>query len=311
VLAAPVEGAAATLRLYHAPARLLSHGPVSEAPALRAQAAEEAAAWPEMGAAFADEAALAELEPDVAPGLVGIRYDICFPVAPAAATRAMAALARALGARVLEGQGAAGVAREGTRAIGVVAADGAVHPAGAVVVAAGPWTPAIVDPSGAWRPIRPFWGVIVELELARPPRHVLDEAVPEGGAGRPETGFSLVTATGRSSLGSTFLADEPEPGAFAARLRERGATYVPAIATTPTASTRACARPVSADGRPLVGAVPGADGLFVAAGHGPWGLSTGPASARHVASLVLGEPDPRSPLVAAGTDAGRFGAPPR
>jgi glycine/D-amino acid oxidase-like deaminating enzyme len=63
------------------------------------------------------------------------------------------------------------------------------------------------------------------------------------------------------------------------------------------------------DGRPLVGAVPGFDGLFIAAGHGPWGISTGPASARHVAELVLGKPDPRTPVVAAATGAARFGTP--
>ena len=48
----------------------------------------------------------------------------------------------------------------------------------------------------------------------------------------------------------------------------------------------------------------------MAAGHGPWGISTGPASAAHVAALVLGEPDPREPRVRAATDAARFGAPP-
>ena len=53
--------------------------------------------------------------------------------------------------------------------------DGLVE-AAAVVVTAGPWSPGVVDPTGAWRPILPFWGVIVELELEAPPRHVLEEA---------------------------------------------------------------------------------------------------------------------------------------
>jgi glycine/D-amino acid oxidase-like deaminating enzyme len=56
--------------------------------------------------------------------------------------------------------------------------------------------------------------------------------------------------------------------------------------------------------------VPGVERLFLAAGHGPWGISTGPASAALVAALVLGESDPRSASVAAATDAARFGAPP-
>jgi glycine/D-amino acid oxidase-like deaminating enzyme len=71
-------------------------------------------------------------------------------------------------------------------------------------------------------------------------------------------------------------------------LRERGAGFVPALATAPAGAVRACARPLSADGRPLLGRAPGRDDVFVAAGHGPWGISLGPASARLVADLVLG-----------------------
>ena len=118
-----------------------------------------------------------------------------------------------------------------------------------------------------------------------------------------------MTAAGRTSLGSTFLPFEPDPHEYEARLRAGGARYVPAIEGSPTRGLRACARPLALDGRPLVGAVPGVDRLFIAAGHGPWGISTGPASARHVAALVLGEADPRRPDVAAATDAARFGAP--
>jgi glycine/D-amino acid oxidase-like deaminating enzyme len=39
-----------------------------------------------------------------------------------------------------------------------------------------------------------------------------------------------------------------------------------------------------------VGPVTGIDRLWIAAGHGPWGISTGPASARQVADAILGEP---------------------
>jgi glycine/D-amino acid oxidase-like deaminating enzyme len=56
---------------------------------------------------------------------------------------------------------------------------------------------------------------------------------------------------------------------------------------------RVCARPQSLDGRPFIGAVGGTDGLFVCAGHGPWGISTGPASAAIAARAVLdGTPPP-------------------
>ena len=60
--------------------------------------------------------------------------------------------------------------------------------------------------------------------------------------------------------------------------------------------------PVSLDGRPLVGPAEGVDGLWVAAGHGPWGISTGPATARLAADALLGREE-----VPAVLRASRFG----
>ena len=117
--------------------------------------------------------------------------------------------------------------------------------------------------------------------------------------------FSLVTAAGVSSLGSTFLEDEPDPLALLPALVERGARFVPAIARAAAGTHRLCARPQSRDGRPLVGAIPGIDGLWIAAGHGPWGISTGPASGRLIADLVCA----REMIPPAALDPGRFGDP--
>jgi glycine/D-amino acid oxidase-like deaminating enzyme len=52
---------------------------------------------------------------------------------------------------------------------------------------------------------------------------------------------------------------------------------------------RACARPVSGDGLPILGAIPDVDGLHVITGHGPWGITLGPGSAKLVAAGVLGD----------------------
>jgi glycine/D-amino acid oxidase-like deaminating enzyme len=309
----PADAPERSFRLGAAPAGILELG--WDAAELQARAAVAQAANPELGPSYVPPDELRRLEPGLADGLAAVRYEIGFPVAPAAATLALAALARARGAVLREGVDAR-VAVAGGRATGV-RIGAAVEPAGAVVVAAGPWTPDVIDPTGRWRPIRPFWGVIVELELAgAPPGHILEEAAIEAATspGAPEVpdgsvGFSIVTADGRSSLGSTFLPTEPEPRAYEDRLRDLGARFVPAIASTPTRGVRACARPVSLDGRPLAGRVPGIDDLFVAAGHGPWGISTGPASAAHVAALVRGGPDPRTPAVRTATDAARFGVP--
>ncbi len=133
------------------------------------------------------------------------------------------------------------------------------------------------------------------------PTPVVADAAPA--SDRPD--FSLVTALGRSSLGSTFLADEPDATAWVPRLVARGRRFVPAVGDAPIVSVRACARPLSVDERPLLGAVPGMPGAFIAAGHGPWGISTGPASARSVGAAILGEPVTIPPEL----DAARFGPP--
>ena len=254
--------------------------------------------YPELAAEALGAGEPARLEPAVAPDLAGVRLHTGYSVPPAAATAAFAARARAAGARLRTGTPAA-LAPGGLQVAGAHAA------AGAVVVAAGPWTPALVDPSGAWRPIAPLWGVNVEVHLAAPPRHALEESGIDqlvAARGEPPPLFSLVTAQGVSSLGSTFLPDEPDPEALAPRLHARGTRFVPALAATPITSIRACARPLSADGRPLLGRAPGRDDVYVAAGHGPWGISLGPGSARRVADLVLG----REAAAEAAFDPARF-----
>ena len=103
----------------------------------------------------------------------------------------------------------------------------------------------------------------------------------------PPSLFTVASAGGISTLGSTFLPGEPEATRIARLLIERGAAYLPAIAKAPVLEVRVCARPQSADSRPFIGPASGIDGLFVCAGHGPWGISTGPASAALVVSAML------------------------
>lgn len=294
-------------------------------PVVRSVSAGLRAAFPALGVELLDRAALHGLEPALGPDVVACRVPIGFPVVPSAPTFAVATLAERRGARVRLGR-AARPAFDGARCIGV-RVEGRIEPAGAVVVAAGPWTPEVIDPSGAWRPIRPLWGVVVETGLANPPGHVLEEAEMDEALGTGEAvdaagiaeaaaaadadhpaatpRFSLVTAGGASVVGSTFLDAEPDPADWQERILVRGASFVPALFDAPIRDLRVCARPLAADGRPLVGRVPGVDRLFVCAGHGPWGISTGPGSARIVADLVLGD---RAGVPAA-LDPARFGTP--
>ena len=181
-------------------------------------------------------------------------------------------------------------------------AGGRRHAAGAVLVCAGPWTPQVVDPTGAWRPIAPIWGVVLDVKIDDPPRHVVEEAGVEEVAGTeaPDSLFSVVAAPEAVSVGSTFVAEEPDPVGWIPELRRRAQRFVPALAQARVESARACARPVSLDGRPLVGPL-ATERLWVAAGHGPWGISTGAATGRLAADVVLGRA-----RVPAELSAGRF-----
>ena len=48
------------------------------------------------------------------------------------------------------------------------------------------------------------------------------------------------------------------------------------------------ARPCFADSRPVIGPAPGQPGLWLAYGHGHWGLTLGPATGRLVAEMMTG-----------------------
>jgi D-hydroxyproline dehydrogenase subunit beta len=264
-----------------------------DGPTVAADRDAAAARFPELAPEWLEGAALRAAEPALADGLYAYRLSSGRPIPPAAATRAWARRARDAGAEVVVG-------RE-------VQADDARRTADAVVVAAGPWTPTALGAPG-WPAVAPLWGAVAQVRLPDPPRHTIEQAGVEAltSAGDvPDSLFSIVTADGASAVGSTFTRDRPDAAALAPRLLERGARYVPALAGAAVDGVRACARPLSADGRPLLGPVAGVDGLYLLTGHGAWGVTLGPGSARLVADAVLGRPAAIPQALAAA----RFGAP--
>lgn len=49
---------------------------------------------------------------------------------------------------------------------------------------------------------------------------------------------------------------------------------------------QACYLPLTHDGLPLIGAINGADNLYIIAGHGCWGILNAPASGKALADLI-------------------------
>jgi glycine/D-amino acid oxidase-like deaminating enzyme len=295
----------ATVPLYEASLELyagLEHGftfPVeasgllvvgSDAAALAADREAVAAEFPELAPELLEGTALQAAEPALAGDLCAYRLDTGRPVPPAGATRAWAERARAAGARIEIG----------------TEMDYRAAAADVVIVAAGPWSAAALG-STTWPAVGPLWGVVAQVRLAQPPRHSIEQAGVKSltSPGAPDSLFSIVTAGGASAVGSTFTPDEPDAAALAPLLLERGARFVPALEGATIEHVRACARPRSVDGRPVLGPVPCLDGVHVITGHGPWGISLGPGSAQAVVNGVLGDDGAIPPELAAA----RFGAP--
>ncbi len=195
-----------------------------------------------------------------------------------------AAVARGL--RVVE-CGAAGfeLDRKNDAVSAVVTGEGSV-PTSAVALAGGAWTAELADTLEVSIPVAPLKGQIVHLSLP-------DTASDAWPIVQPVLGYYLVPwPEGRVACGGTMEAEagfDHRPTAHGVHqlLRECLRT-APGLAQATVVETRVGSRPVTPDGRPIIGRVPGWRNVFVATGHGAEGLLLGPYSAAIVARMVLG-----------------------
>jgi D-amino-acid dehydrogenase len=151
-----------------------------------------------------------------------------------------------------------------------------------VVVAAGAWTGALLAGLGTRIRQQPAKGYSVTF-----PR---DGAAPRMPLYFSEARVSCspfddaVRLAGMLELGTFDLAiDRRRVGAIVAS----ASTYLRAWSSTRPRVEWAGLRPLPADGLPVVGAVPGHDGLFVATGHGMLGVTLAPATGEALARLIL------------------------
>jgi len=155
-----------------------------------------------------------------------------------------------------------------------------------VAIAGGAWSQAFGDQLGISIPVRPQRGQILHLRAAG----VLTEGWPIVSAYR---GHYLVPwADGRVVAGAT----RESGSGFDARLTAAGVREVlaeavrvaPGLGDWEIHEMRVGLRPLSDDGLPVLGAVPGIEGAYLATGHGPAGLHLGPYSGKVVAGVMLG-----------------------
>lgn len=192
-----------------------------------------------------------ELEPIVRPDIPAVRVDTGWVIGPRSATEAWAARAERAGARFVVG-------------------DAPPARASQTLLATGAWTDGV----------QPLWGVTAHVEARS--GHVLEETgVEDIVAGAGTDIFSLCG----DRLGSCFDPAEPEAEATARRLAERAERFIGPVAVS---DAKACPRPLAPGGVPIIGRRD--ERTVVCAGHGPWGISIGPATAREAADLLASAP---------------------
>ncbi len=154
-------------------------------------------------------------------------------------------------------------------------------PAGAVVVAGGAWSPALLPELE----VRPQRGQIAHLGTDDPTSVHWPVVSPLAHhyllafAGRVVVGATREDGTGLDAS----LTDEGMRDVLAQAL-----AVAPGLTDAPVLEWRVGLRPLAARGFPYLGAVPGRPGVFVATGHGASGLTYGPWSGMAVADLALG-----------------------
>jgi D-amino-acid dehydrogenase len=178
---------------------------------------------------------------------------------------------------IVEGSRVAGVNLDGER----ILTDG-------VVVATGAWTNTLLEPLGAAVAVAPQRGQILHVTM---PNHDTSRWPIIGGTGdQYMLGFgpNRVVSGATRETGSGFDVRRTV-GGFKT-IFDHALRVAPGLAEGTVQEIRVGLRPLSADGLPFLGAVPGYDGLVLATGHGASGLMLGPWSGLAAARLVLGQP---------------------
>lgn len=215
-------------------------------------------------------------------------------VDPHAFTNGLMRAAEAAGGELRIGAVAQLVRSADGAARGVVLDTGETIEGDAVVIAMGPWSLL----AARWLPLPAVYGfkghsLIFDTGPSIPAQALfLEYQEPSGEVLTPEVfpradGTTWVCAISSAQpIPVDPAAVEPDAGAHA-RLEAICGHISPVLAAAPIKRRQACFRPVTEDGLPLIGAVPGANGAYVATGHSVWGMLNSPATGEAMAELIL------------------------
>jgi D-amino-acid dehydrogenase len=231
---------------------------------------------------FLTAAETVEAEPLAADALMAVRINGQRMVDPPVLLRALAESVRARGAEFLEGAAVTGIARHNGR-IKLSTVDAEFD---SVVLATGAALTRLAGGHGVRIPMYAGRGYSFSVETP---------VKPGGMINFPAVRIACVPLDGRlrvTSLMELWPADAPPVERHARRFMARARAALPSADWNTVAERWVGARPLTADGLPVLGRT-NTEGVYVAGGHGMWGLTLAPVSGRLIAELIeTGRPDP-------------------
>ena len=237
-----------------------------------------------------DAGEVQSIEPRLSPSIIGAVYED--ESAQLDSYRFNLALGRGAelkGANIIH-RDVTGLVTSGTTISGVQTASGEIH-CGTVVVAAGTWSRAFTPWLGFPVPVRPMKGERLLLNYPGEPLRVLISS--------PKRGHMISRMDGLTSVGSTGGRDYDQKELFwgeefdrqpteAARLEllQRAIDVFPDLERAELVQQLAGSRPLSPDSKPIIGPVPGREGVLLATGHTTKGIHLGPITGRIITDYV-------------------------
>ncbi len=230
------------------------------------------------------------IEPRLSPSVVGAVYeDESAQLDSYRLNLALAQSSELKGANILYRE-VTGLVKSGPTISGVRTTSGDIR-CGTVVVAAGTWSRVFTPWLDFPIPVRPLKGERLLLNYPGEPLPVLISS--------PKRGHMISRLDGFTSVGSTGGRDYDEKELFwgeefdrrpttTARLEllQRAIDVFPDLERAELVQQLAGSRPLSPDGRPIIGPVPGWKGVLLATGHTTKGIHLGPITGRIIADYI-------------------------
>ena len=188
------------------------------------------------------------------------------------------------GVRFLNGN--ASLVMEGNTVVGMKIEEHK-YSADQVIVTGGAWSNELLQPLGVHFLVKPQKAQIIHLELPATDTSQWPVVIP------PQNHYILTFENGRVVVGSTH---ENEAG-FDVRVTAAGIHSIlskalevaPGLSECTYLETRVGFRPFTPGFLPVIGALPGFEGIYLANGLGASGLTSGPYLGAELAKLVLGK----------------------